>query len=337
MVELMSDLTSLMQMSPGMGGFYMGQNQANNTAMDQLKMRELADLVQQRALESQQKQQMNPLLQEHQRLQNQGLQAGLPGITAEAQTRQQAAQKGAATLQSGIEATNATNQKTVDDAKYEKLTKTRDVMLQAGPVLSQVPPPMRGAAFRQMIEQAGMNINNPQVQAILAQAQNNPEGFPQMIAQMAEQLGKQATMMNPAAQASKYTADAHERASKYGDDKRFEAAKYTADKSEKARIRVAEIKNEAASMEQGIMNGKVPPDRAAVAAKLRADRATDPEEKAFWQQKAAEFERFSYNKAQAGREGSMQLTPKTIAPALGPGGPKAGQTSSGVKYKIIPN
>lgn len=323
----MSDLSQLMQIAPGSAAYMMGQNQGNNVALDNLRQQELAQIIQKYQLDNQKSSAMNPLLVDHQRLQNQGLEAGLPGITADSMTKQQAAQKGAATLDTDIAATNSKNQETVDDNNYKHFVRTRDTMIQAAPLLSQTPAPLRAQVFLQHIKDAGMNTDAPGVQKMIKAVQDNPDAAPQFLTQYADMLGKQAILMNPTARVAeeghRLTAGATVQSAKIHAEATKEAARIASE----GRVQAARQRAEAvASLETSIAKG-MPPERAAVAAKLKADQSETAEERIFWQRKADEYEALAVRLKGASHEGepnlttdangNVSITPKTVQPALG--------------------
>lgn len=339
----MSDLAQMMQVAPGTASFFMGQNQANKVAEDRLKQRELADLIAQRAAEAQQKAQMNPLMLENQQLQNRGLQEGLGGITADSQMKRLKAERDAATQGSTIDATNFENADKVNKGKYEQFERGQKFMMQAGAQLAEAPPALRAGVFRQMIEQAGMNANAPHLQAMMLAAQRDPDALPKMAQAMAERLGKQALAMNPAAQASMYGHRLAAEASKYGDDKRLEGTKYSADeRARTARAKTESKLKEADSTIARWKEGKIPNDRLLSIAQYELTYAQTDEERKKWMeagiaaQNAMKYSGDVKNdgKNALGEDGNI-VQREAKPPITREEAPKAGQTKSGVKFKII--
>lgn len=103
------DLSTLAQIAPITAGGFAGANQAQDEQMNDLKQKQLADMIMQAQQEAQQKAQMNPLLLAHQGLVNQGLQAGLPGIAAKSDQEATTAAKARGTLSTDIDAGNVAN------------------------------------------------------------------------------------------------------------------------------------------------------------------------------------------------------------------------------------
>jgi hypothetical protein len=126
---------------------------------------------------------------------------------------------------------------------------------------------------------------------------------------------------------------------KYSADQQLAGQKYVADTNGRTRVEAAKARGGTAStIEQGLISGKIKAAEAALSADLAASRAVDPEEKAFWTQKARQWERFVYQRPQGGKEGGTQLGPdgslqqRTIQPALG----QEGNTPRGTGTKDDP-
>jgi len=320
----MSDLSSLMNIAPGTSAFFMGQNQAQQRALKDLEQMKMAAEASQAADKHRLEMQLAPLKQQNQSLINQGLERGLEGITADSSLKGTNARKAAATATSDIETILSNNESTKGKNSEEARTRTTNFLLQAGPQLHNTPGPLRAGAFKAMIEQAGMNANNPQIKQMLLMAQQNPEAFPQAISAMADRLGQQAVSMNPNARVSRENNTASIASSEKQGDANRSTQKEIAEIQARSREAIASAKKTGADLTTAILSGKVSPEKAAVAAKLQADLAKTEEERQFWQQKAMEYEQFTYNKPQAGGVGKPTIDPegglgqRTITPALGP-------------------
>jgi hypothetical protein len=353
----MSDLTSLMDMSPGVGAFYIGQNQANNVAQDQLRQQELAQIIQKYQIANQQDQAMNPLKLTEQGLMNQGLQADLPGKVAKAQQEQTTATKGQATLESDIAAAKSNNAETVSKNQYSDYVRARDVMLQAGPMLANVPAPMRAQAFLDHIKANHMDPNSPSIQQFIAQAQRDPAGFPQYIAGVADKLGAQAVAMNPEARVQqeghRLSAGATVEAAKLHSNATVEAARIGAQGRVDAVFARQQVAND---IDQDFLHGKNTAEQSATKASYLAQkalRANNNDDYQYFQAMANRYEKLAMQLKDAQHngqmglgqnpDGSVGLTPHTINPALGEGlppvnqaVPKTGKTKSGANFTIVP-
>ena len=288
----MSDLSQLMTIAPTTGAGFTGINQRNQEQMDMLRQRELAELIQQRAQEAQQSAQMNPLKLQNQQLVNQGLQEGIGSISAKAAQDKLNARKATATYDSDVATAISDNEnkrgKNAEDAR-ERATK---FLLQAGPELEAQPVPLRAAAFKAMVEQAGMNVNNQQIQNMMLLAQQNPGGFPSAIAAYAEKLGAQAEAMSPTARSAKSVAkinrDSAERVADGNNKTQLEVANIQA----KSRVTAAESRGKKAQdlLTHAKQGGFKTYESAAVGFKILADLAEDEDEKAKYLKAAQQFE-----------------------------------------------
>lgn len=325
----MSDLAHLFQNAPGTAGFFVGQNQAQKNLNDILANRKLQEEMQQAALEAQMKQEMHPLKLQNQRLTNSGLEAGLGGILAESDSKRLKANRERETYTSDVAAANAKNQGTVDEESYNQFDRAQKTLMRVGAQLESVPAPMRGQAFRQLLQQSGINPDAKHFQQL---ANMDPNMLPKYAQALAEKLGQQALTMNPGARATMYSADVGAASRRYAADKSAAASRYATDERAKtARERLNKTTGDAKTFLQNVEAGKITLDKAAAIASINSVMAPTEEEKAIWNQVGAKVEQLLYNKANAGKQGNLQLdpqsgnlTPKTIPPVFGD---KKNQTS----------
>lgn len=337
----MSDLAALMGIAPTTAAMFMGENQALARRAKDTEQEKMLGEILQAAEKHRAEQAMAPLKMQYQQLQNEGLSADLPGRRAESTLKELTTQQKQATYDSDVATTLSTNENTQGKHADDKRQRATSFLLEAGPMMNSVPPMMRGQAFRALIEQNKMNASSPMIQQMLAMAEKNPEQFPQMITQLADRLGAQATQMNPAARVSREN-NASNNAVRVSEGALDRAQQMKiAEMNNSTKERLAAAKDQAKSLSAAILSGKVPPERAAVAAKLQADMApAGSPEKDFWQAQAMQYEQFVYNRAAASGQGKPQLSPdggienRELKPALS-GKPTTGQTSSGTKYQII--
>jgi hypothetical protein len=241
----MSDLSSLMQIAPTVGAGFIGRNQALEEDTTRLKQQELADIIAQRAAEAQQKSQMNPLMMEHQRLVNQGLEAGLPGLLAESRSKGYKADKEAATMDSDIQAVNAANADKIDEDKVKKVDRMRKFFTESSQVLKDTPVPARAAQMQNLMVGSGLDPNHPMAQALMGKLQANPDNFPEVMAQLNDRLGDLAAKANPATNASMRNMDVQRASAEKV------AAGNNATSLEVARINAAARENAASSRRGG--------------------------------------------------------------------------------------
>lgn len=340
----MADLSQLFQYAPTTAGAFLGQQISLDNTKGRLANDTLAQQLQLEAAKEAREQEMFPLRKSNLDLQNQGLGAELPGKTADSRKKKLDADLAEQTFDSNKQATLSKNATQITKDQYEQAENASKTLMTIGDQLSGMPPMLRKQHLDQVITDMKMNPNSPLVQMM---RQMDPNKLPDFTKQLSKRIGDQLLTMNPGARAQMYSADVQASASRYHSDKAAESAKYVADKNAEAKVMVANTKAKVLDLEELVLAGKMAPERAAIAAKLQADKATDPEIKEMWQNQASRWERFVYNKAAAGHEGAAQLDTenggiksRVTPPALGPeqpaGAPKANQTSSGTKYKIIP-
>lgn len=197
----MSDLSTLFQYAPITAGGFVGINQGNQEIQDRYKQQELAGIVAKNQQEMEQSSQMNPLKLQNQGLINQGLQADLGGKQADSDLKALAAAAKAKTQDSDIQTTLAVNQGKIGEEGAKAASRAQDFLFRAGATLQSVAPLQRAQAFRQMMEDEKMNVNNPQLQNFLLLAQQHPESFPDAVSAYASKLGDTMLAMDPKAQA----------------------------------------------------------------------------------------------------------------------------------------
>jgi hypothetical protein len=165
----MADLSSLMQIAPNSAAFMMGQNNSQAMQSEALKQQQLQQIIQGLIQEQQQNQQMNPLKVDQQRLQNQGLEAELPGKRAHSESQGLDAQLKRLTQPGEVEATNAGNAAKVTKADAEKMTQIGQLFGRMGVALENEPdqPGARAGKMMQMLQQSGFPANDPRWKPLL--------------------------------------------------------------------------------------------------------------------------------------------------------------------------
>jgi hypothetical protein len=287
-----SDLASLMRIAPVTGAGMAGATHSSDMLNDRANRDRLAAMIQELSIKNQQSQVMNPLLAQHQGLQNQGLEAGLPGIVADSALKGTNATKAAGTLQSDI-ATGISNNDTTQTENIGKRAATMATMLgKMGAALEAVPDTPDGAranAWTQMVERSGLG-KVPGVAEFLQGFQKTPTSqLPQALQQFSEKVLKQTS----AFQGTKYTADKSYDASTENnkrtnstlvalEDKRIAAGKYnrkdTAVTVEDRLLKAKTPREKAEILEQAYFIAKAAEDD--VAAMSYAKRAVDARQRA---------------------------------------------------------
>jgi hypothetical protein len=148
----MSDLTSLMQIAPTTAAGFMGINQANNEAMDSMKLRELSELIAQRQAESQRTSELHPLKVQQQQLTNRKMdEVEIPSGLADLQKKGMDNQFQQDTLRSKTDATNFDNDEKIFNKIAAQYGQISNELKQSG---------AQGVAmhdaFRRSLEQRGV-------------------------------------------------------------------------------------------------------------------------------------------------------------------------------------
>jgi hypothetical protein len=109
LVRIMSDLSSLMTIAPTTAAGFIGMNQADDSQRQRLQNSLLGQQIESQYQKSQHDSVMNPLLQEQQRTQNKGLEAGLGSIAAKSEADALKVSKDKETYATDVAAHNAKN------------------------------------------------------------------------------------------------------------------------------------------------------------------------------------------------------------------------------------
>jgi hypothetical protein len=201
----MADLSSLMRIAPVSAAGMTGAGFESDMLNKQVERQRLSQLVHELSIKNQQSQVMNPLLAQEKGLQNQGLEAGLPGIAANSALAGTNATKAAGTLQTDIAAGNSKNQTSqVEDIGKQAATMAT-MIGKMGAALEAVPdePGARATAWTQMLQQSGLS-KVPGVAEFVQGFQKVPSSqLPQAIKKFTDNVLQQTSQF----QGTKYTAD----------------------------------------------------------------------------------------------------------------------------------
>jgi hypothetical protein len=305
----MSDLSALMKIAPNSGGYMVGQNQGQARATEALRQQELQAIIQSKMQEAQQSQQMNPLLLEKQRLGNQGLVAGLPGIEAESLSKVLGAQATQQTQPSAIESTIATNKGKVRDEKVKDVEGINNFFVSAGSRLNETPPALRMQALVAQMQASGIDPQSPQASTMLQKLSTmDPNQLPGYFQKLAAQTGQMRAQQTPAYHQAMDVAKVGAAERRYATDKQAETSRYTADAATQRAKAVADRKaSMAQDMLTGVKSGKVSPDKALVQFEMLAMLEEDPEKAKQYSDMARKLEQVIYNKANAGKAGDPSI------------------------------
>ena len=190
----MSDLTSLMQIAPSTAGYMVGQNQHQARGTEALRQQELAAIIAGKLQEAEHNQQMNPLRAQHLGLQNQGLEAGLSGITADSLSKQVTAEKAAATKTSDIENTLGENKEKGEKRNAESIKRRQQLFAGAAAEIETTPSPLRLGVLHRYLKEGG--APDDKIQLWMETAQAAGDKLPQLLNQYSASLGKQAALQS---------------------------------------------------------------------------------------------------------------------------------------------
>lgn len=210
----MSDLSTLMQSAPGSASFMMGQNHAQTRESEALKQQELRAIIAAKLQQQQQEQQMQPLLMEKQRLSNQGLQAGLGGISADSQIKGLQAQFTQATQPGHIKSANAVFEGNVQEEQSKLTKRTSEFFFQASQRLRAVPPLERMNTLAADLKANGMDPSQPAVQQWMRMiGSQDANKIPDIMEGLANKIGQVNALQTPAYQQSERANQSRERTS----------------------------------------------------------------------------------------------------------------------------
>jgi hypothetical protein len=235
-----------MQIAPTTAAGFMGTNQAQQQQMEQAKQLELAQLMQQRQAQEARASALAPGGLQYQQLQNQELQARIPGIQALSQRQATDAQKEELALQGQRQ----TQPGEVDATNF----KNRDAVLRTGltqlgvlaPGLEKVPAVDRHAALSKALD--GMQITGPAKDSLMEHfAKFNPNQLPAELKRISD-----AVLRNTPSYAQAMD----------NEDKRAASAQTVAKIGANSRITVQDLKNDGKA---AAANGKPNPNADVVA------------------------------------------------------------------------
>ncbi len=278
----MSDLASLMQNAPGSAAFMMGQNNTQTRQSEALRQQELQQIIAQKLQQMKQSEAMNPLLMEHQNLANQGLQAGLPGITADSALKGQSAQRGAATMDSDIAAHLDKNDTEKFNNSIKKSKAIGEEFLRLGPELSNIPDALgqRHAHILSAMKSFGLKESDPQVQRMLQMTSNIPSSnLPETLSAVGRKLVEQSSKYIEEMDKQNAANASHEKVAAGNNAATIQAAQIGAD----SRRDVAGIRKGQAGALDALLKARNYSGAAAVASAM-AMSEEDPDRKAQLQQ-----------------------------------------------------
>lgn len=319
----MSDLSSLLEMAPNSAAFMMGQQNNSDLAQKQAEQARLAALVQQIQQQTQFSADQHPLDMDKLSLDNQyqsqvKIPTGLADLTA-------ANNKNAfttATQPGAISAANAGNANTVATDNETTIKTLQSKVARLATVVQGQPAPLRSQALMSALQAEGLNPQDPKIAAFMQDLNSrDPNTWPDRLNNIADTLGKQASLQSPAYRAqtedAKTRGAAEVQSAGINADAHIKAAQIMAD----GRLAAAKAAHAAQNdIMIGVLSGKVSPGNAVVTFNLKAKQAEmqgDDENAKFYRDQATQMEKFVYNKNAAvgagkptiGPDGKLATTP----------------------------
>ena len=319
-------MADYVQSLPGIGAYWAGQRERQDQEQNQAKILELQQLIKTREQEAAFAQQSNPLKLERMGLENQGLQAGLPGIMADSENKRLGVDKTKATQDSSILATNAENLFKADATKAKKVGAMGEAFSQFGPILKQLPdaPGARANALRTLMGQSGYSLDTPEGKAFAQILESTPSAkLPDALMAMGQQLVQMTAPYIQATGVANINKEAQKEIAAGNNTTQVQVARIGAD----ARLQAAAArsKGKAGDLVSQVQAGKLSFEKAATAFEVMASLEEDPEMKQKYATMARTFEEAnlkSKNAAAAGKPdmAGMGIPTQNITPSLGGGG-----------------
>lgn len=305
----MTDLSQLL--GPGTAALWAGQNQRleqekSMADAERVKM-EIEKLRQRQAFDSQQ----NPLLLEQQRLTNAGLEAGLPGITADAASKGIDVRKKKATFDSDVYREQLDNLFKGDEARAKRTKMFGDTFVSFAPLLAQIPdaPGARINALKSLMQQAGIPVDGEAGRAFASVLANTPTAqLPETLQRMGTNMVEMSAPYLQATGVAKINKEAQEQIAAGNNATQIKVANIQAE----ARKAAASGKAKAVDIVEQVKAGKLSFEKAAVAFDVMAAMSDDPEEKAKYQDLAQRYEAANLAPKTAGQTGKVDLDAQGI-------------------------
>lgn len=321
-----SGLETLFQnLGPSTASLFAGEREGMAQQADLQEQMRQQQLIREIQLKNAQSQVMNPLLAQHQGLQNQGLELGLSGITADSSLKATNAAKAAGTLATDISAGNSNNQTTIGANQVKQGLDKGQLISQTAVELDNLPPVLRTGALMAKLKQYGFDPQSPQIQGLISQV--SPENLPEALRKFGERV---ALTGKTAAQYSQEQIHKDDRASNERVARmRVDEQRYATDaRKEIAAARLQATSKKALSIQEQASAGKLSYEKAAVAFQTMADMEEDAPTKAKLLDAAQKYEKAAQLLKTANQAGTVDVSKMgnglPIKPAQGAlGGSKA--------------
>jgi hypothetical protein len=249
-------------------------------------------------------------------LTNRGLEAGLPGITADSRKKGMEADTYGATQASSIAKTNSTNEYEVLSNNIKKTDSIVDMLGRESAALAETPPLLRHAeVYKRVVEMGGQSSIDKIKSAI---DKISGEKLPEFMDAMAQHQAMSSTGMRQKLAEIEAHTDSQELIGKRHDATQLAIANNKLAAATKAKQGVASIRN-------AIQSGKMNFEQAATAFRGASLFEADPELKALYETEADNYAKKVGEKGAVGKPDvsqlgvpSNQITPFNNKPKLSP-------------------
>jgi hypothetical protein len=325
----MSDLASLMQIAPGSAAFMMGQNNTQSQQSEALRQQELQQVIAQKIQESQQAQQMNPLLLQQQQNKNQyDSQGKLPELLEKLRGDRMKNDATEQTQPSDIHASIAKNLGTLGDEDQKAANRFMDALTTSGQTLWNVPPPERINTLTNELKSKGFDTSSPLAKSWLSRlSQMDAEQIPHYMTSVSDSIGQIRALQNPALHNAADVANIHADSAREVAGVHGVSATDVANINAQGKLNVADRKAQAASdVLSRIKSGQVPPDKGAVQMEMLSQLEEDPVKKQQYQEMAYKLQEAALKLK---REGAPRADTSSIMPNIAPEIPNLGVGPTG--------
>ena len=222
-------------LGPATAGYMTGQRESLGRQQDMLaQLTTLSELAKQNQSYGQ-NEQMNPLLVQNQGLVNRGLEAGLPGITADSTRKDVEARVAAGTELSSIASGNSKNKASVLGDQVHNAQAAAELTQQLSQQLMQTPPAARHSVAMQWMEQHSVSDNPafaPYKNLVL---NSSPVQMPQTLAAMSEKIRAWSNQNASTYMTEAMKANSHERIGAAANQMHRDVAKTMSDSRQAAK------------------------------------------------------------------------------------------------------
>lgn len=225
--------------------------------------------------------QNNPLRLANSRLVNQGLEADMPGRVADSGSKVLKLDMDRKTFDTTVDVANSDNALKVMKNNLQRYNLVADTLTSAAAEVKGLPPIMRGARLRQIMEASGMKVDSPAAASLMQEATVNPEA----LLKRAEEAKRRAAELTPEFIKQSMMEREHNKRNAADNVSREKVA------TTQANGRIAAVKAKAEGYKLKVQDmvrmGKLKANEIPAAYRAEAATETDPDVRAWLLQEAA--------------------------------------------------